>query len=483
MKKALLLLMFFTIIPAVFAEIAMKTNQNIYNIGNGVGASVSVIQANGFEGLFKLSIDCGAYKLDYFLTPVSLESNFMSAINIPEITAAKSMIGNCTLAGALMGEIQIIEQSNSKGFEVTEQLSIFPIQSKITALPADSIQIAGIVNEAFSNNVLKATTTVALDNISSVIEAVDGKFNATIRIPKNIKSGQHLIGISASDSKGNFGSASVELHIIPIPSYLKLDLGENVLLPGTKINLLSIIFDQADDIINDSLSLELTSPSSKKIFEKKVQSNEEIDYEFSQYAEPGLYGLVATYRNLIVQSYLNITRVREVKIKYQNESVIVENVGNIVFADEVTFVLESDSKKYPITKKVEIEQGKTLIIDLSKEVPFGVYSIFVSLQEGFDLVKDKMNISSLLPEQKDILADNALIHDNRPLYKKAASGFASVSTLLVGADGILTKNPIVAPMLILVILLLIFLRYGGKPLFRLIKGRKKEKDEDRDENN
>lgn len=483
MKKVLLLLMFFAIIPAVFADVTIKTNQNIYNIGNGIGASVSVIQANSFEGLFKLSIECGAYKLDYFLTPVSLESNFMSAINIPEITATKSMIGNCTLAGALMSESQVVEQSNSNGFGVTEQLSILPVQSKITALPSDSIQIAGIVNEAFSNNVLKATTTVALDNISSIIEAIGGKFNATIKIPKNIKSGQHLIGISASDSKGNVGTASVELYIIPVPSYLKLDLSGNVLLPGTKINLLTIIFDQADEIINDSLSLELTSPSSKKIFEKKVQSNENIDYEFSQYAEPGLYGLVATYRDLLAQASLNITKVREVKIKYQNESVIVENVGNVVFADELTFALESNSKKYPITKKVEIEQGKTLIIDLSKEVPFGVYSVFVSLQEGFDLVKDKINISSLLPEQKNILADNALIHDNRPLYKKAASGFASVSTLLVGADGILTKNPIVAPMIIFVILLLIFLRYGGKPLFRLIRGRKKEREDDKEENN
>ena len=489
MKLLAILLLFLAIVPAVFADIAVKTSQNVYNIGNGVGASVSVLRANSFEGLFKLAIECGDYKLDYFLTPVNLEANFMTAINVPELTASKSMIANCTLIGSLMSENQIIEQADSNLFEITDQLSILPIQSKITALPADSILIAGIVNEAFGDNVLKATTNVALENLSLTIDALDGKFNATIKIPKNIKSGRHSIGISSSDSKGNSGAYSVELYITPVPSYLKIDLSQTNLDPGKKADITSAIFDQADDVINDSLNLELTSPSKNKIFTKTAQSDEKFDYEFSQYAEPGIYNLIANYRNLQAQASLNITQIREIKIKYQNQSVIVENIGNVIFEDELTFILESNSKKYTITKKVKIEPGKTLTLDLSKEVPFGVYNILVRWKEGFDLATNKLNntfnnlagltqsnITSLFSGQDGILADGVVINDNRPVYKKIGSGLTSISDFLVGADGILAKNPIVAPMIVLAVLLLIFIRYGGKPLLRFIKGRKKNEE-------
>ena len=489
MKKLMFLLMFLAIIPAVFADITIKTSQNVYNIGNGIGASASVLRVNSFEGLFKLAIGCGDYKLDYFLTPVNLEANFMTAINIPELTASKSMTGNCTLTGSLMSENQIVEQASSSGFGITDQLSILPIQSKITALPADLILIAGVVNEAFGNNVLKATANVALENLSSTIDAVDGKFNVTIKIPKNIKSGQHSIGISSSDSKGNSGASSVEIYITPVPSYLKIDLGETNLAPGKKVGITSSIFDQADDVINDSLNLEMASPSKNKIFTKIVQSNENIDYEFSQYSEPGVYNLVATYRNLMVQASLNITKIREIKIKYLNGSVLIENIGNVIFEDELTFILESNSNKYTITKKIKIEPGKTLTLDLSKEVTFGIYNIVVPLKEGFNLITDKINntlgnladsmqanITSLLAGENGILADNVVINDNRPAYKKIASGLSLISNYIVGADGILAKNPIVAPVIVLAILLIIFIRYGGKPLAKFIRNRKKDEE-------
>ena len=82
---------------------------------------------------------------------------------------------------------------------------------------------------------------------------------------------------------------------------------------------------------------------------------------------------------------------------------------------------------------------------------------------------------NLLPEKEEVLAADVEIHDNRPVYKKIASGFASISGSLVGADGLLTKNPLIAPIVLAVILLLIIFRYGRKPIMRLIR-RKKDGD-------
>jgi len=474
MKKYYLFFLFLLFLPNTLADISLQSNQQVYNLGNKLVVSASIIDDKNFEGLFKLTISCEDYKLEYFLTPISLEANFRTAINIPELTVTPAMVGNCAIKGDLTtNDNLIIEEKESNKFEVTDQLKILPVNSKIITLPGETIQLAGIVNEAHGNNVLKATITIKLDNNSYSIDAIDGKFEITIKLPKTIKSRQHTIEISAFDSKNNIGANIVELQVTAIPTYIKTDLSKSNVVPGSRIDIISSLYDQADDLINVSLDLELVAPNGNKVFTKSVQSNEFINYEFSQYIEPGIYVLSSYYMDLLTRSLINVTAVREIKVKYGNESVFVENIGNIPFEDELTFILQNKLKKYPITKKIKIEPGKLLSIDLSKEVPQGIYDVLVPLREGFSPIQSINNtLSNLFNSNINLLAGNVTIHDNRPVYRKLGSGLASISSSLVGADGILAKNPIIAPLILVAILLLIIFRYGRKPLMRLIKRKK-----------
>ncbi|MBS3105744.1 hypothetical protein J4234_05800 [Candidatus Woesearchaeota archaeon] len=494
MKKGVLLfLIAFLIVPFpfAFADITITTDQSIYNLGNKIKASASILQDNTFEGLFELTISCDNYKLQYFLTPISLEANFRTAVNVPELAATSSMLGNCIIAGDLAtNDNLVIEQEDSNKFGVTSQLTVLPVKSKITTLPGDTILISGIVNEAFGNNVLKASAEIVLDNNSNSIKAVDGKFELNLQLAKNIKSGKHPIGISTQDSKNNAGSASIELDVTAIPTYVKTETSAAQLPPGSKIEIISSLYDQADDLMNASLELSLDAPSSNNAFKKTAQSNEKISYEFSQYAEPGLYTLTSTYKNLFTHTSINITPIREVKIKYGNETVLIENIGNIPFEDELTFFLESKLKKYPITKKIKIEPGKTLDIDLSKEVPLGVYNVLLQIKEGIEPVKEKIqdvvesareSIAGTVAKKEDVLADDVTIHDNRPAYKKITGGLSSMQAKIVGADGLLAKNPLIAPIALVVILSLIVFRYARKPIMRLIK--RKKDDENKEQEN
>ena len=187
-----------------------------------------------------------------------------------------------------------------------------------------------------------------------------------------------------------------------------------------------------------------------------------------------------------------MTAIREVKIKYENEGVFIENIGNVPFEDELTFILESKQKKYPILKKISVEPGKLLSIDLSKEVPLGIYDIKLPMKEGLEPVREKVgeiiqsaaesaqeSLINLLPENENLLASDVEIHDNRPLYKKFTGSLSSLGGTLVGADGLLAKNPLLAPAILIAIVLIIVFRYGRKPIIRLIKGKK---DDDNKEN-
>lgn len=498
MKKGFLLFLMILAVPAAFADIAITTDQSIYNVGNKIKTSASILYESNFEGLFKLAISCDSYKLEYFIAPVSLEANFRTAINVPELAATSSMLGNCTITGDLAtNDNLVVEKKKSNNFAVTRQLTVLPVNSRLIASPSDIIFVSGVINEAHGNNILKATAKITLGNDSYNTDAVNGKFNLSVEIPKNIKSGRHEIGISTFDSKNNFGDAAIEFDVTAIPTYMGLELGNSQLSPGSKIGIVSSLYDQADELINTSLDLKLDSPSKNNVFTKAVQSNEKMEYEFSQYAEPGAYTLTSAYRNLLVQSSINITTVREVKIRYENEIVSIENIGNVPFEDELTFILKSDSKKYPITKEISVEPSKLVNIDLSKEVPLGIYDIKMSVQEGIEPVKDKVeeviqgiadsakdNIGNLMPgsdeANENLLADNVEIRDNRPIYKKVATGLGSISGALVGSDGVLAKNPLIAPITLVAIVLLLVFRYGRKPIMALIKGKKDDKKEDED---
>ncbi|MBI3027283.1 hypothetical protein HYY70_04150 [Candidatus Woesearchaeota archaeon] len=496
MKKVIQFLIVFLLMPIAFADITITTEQPIYNIGNRIKASASVMQSKDFEGLFKLTISCEDYKLQYFLTPFSLEASFRTAVNIPELVVASSMLGNCTVLGDLLtNDNLIVEEKESNGFSVTNQLNVLPVKSKVTALPHEDIQVTGIVNEAFGNSVLKASSKIRLDNNSYTAEVVDGKFDLKVKLSEKIRSGRHVISISASDSKSNSGAASIELDVKPIPSHIKTEISANSLQPGSKIEILPYLFDQADDLINESLEMELVSQRGEKVFKKIVQSNEKLDYEFSQYAEPGHYTLTSFYKNLLSQSSINISAIREINVKYENETVLVENIGNVHFEDELTFILESESKKYPISKKVRVEPGKFISVDLSKEVPSGIYDVIVPLKEGLAPIGEKAHdalqnavqsakegLSNLLQEKQSVLADDVTIHDNRPVLKKIASGLESVSGALVGANGVLTKNPLVAPLILVAIVAILVMRYGRKPIMKLIRGKKEDEEKKENQN-
>lgn len=252
--------------------------------------------------------------------------------------------------------------------------------------------------------------------------------------------------------------------------------------PGEKIAITASLYDQADELINLSLDLELISPSDDKIFKKVVQSNEAMEYEFSQYSQPGTYLLKGAYKNLIAQAEITVATVKQVSVKYENESVFVENIGNVPFIDELTFILQNELKKYAITKKISVDPGKILSIDLSKEVPTGVYSVLAPFKESLQPFKESLNesLQNFLTNEAEeaILASDVTIHDNRPLYKRMGTVLSSINANITGANGLLAKNPFIAPIALLIILSLIIFRYGRKPIMNLFKRKKDDEDKE-----
>ena len=85
-----------------------------------------------------------------------------------------------------------------------------------------------------------------------------------------------------------------------------------------------------------------------------------------------------------------------------------------------------------------------------------------------------------MPANASVLASEVTIHDNRPVYKKIASSLSLIKGSLVGSDGLLAKNPLIAPLVLIVLLILVVVRYGKKPIMNLFKKKKTEIEKDED---
>ncbi len=477
MKKAFFVFFLgLLLIPFAVAEIKLHTDQPVYNIGNRIKAYGSVSHVDSFEGLFKLYIECGQYSLEYFRTPLPLESGFTTALTIPEIPAADNMLGSCNLKGELVtNENDIIQQGISEKFEITGTLKIFPINPEITSFPGEKIQMTAVVNEASGHNLIKGFGTISLDNESFEANIHDGSLKHYIQLSPTIESGNHVINIIASDEAGNKGNSSITLNIIAVPKHLQLIVSPESVDPGQYVNITATIYDQADDPINISLEVSLTNPKKNSLFKKPAKSTETFTYEFSQYSIPGRYEFVANYKDLNAVFGINLSTILDVQVRYRNESITIENIGNVPFEDEIIFILENELKQYHITKKIFAEPGKLVAIDLSREVPFGIYNVIAPLKQGLSTLDDVLDEIRSSGNQS-ILVSNAEIHDNRPAYKKLASNIDSISGTLTGADGLLTKHPLITPTILVVILVAIIFHYGRKPILNILR-RDKNKEE------
>src|SRR3989344_3158321 len=95
-----------------------------------------------------------------------------------------------------------------------------------------------------------------------------------------------------------------------------------------------------------------------------------------------------------------MTEVRRASLDYSEEKILIENTGNVPFIDEIVFILKNNFKSLSLKKEIEIEPGKTFSLDLSKEVPGGVYDILVPVREGLIALKNAglQNIGELSEE-------------------------------------------------------------------------------------
>jgi hypothetical protein len=434
MKKLILLLILISFMPFANAEINLLSNiENFYNINEKIPLKLSISSNEERDGFVKASLICDKNNIDYFMSPFAFTTS-QKEIEIPELRLTKNMLGKCSLESSLLDNSNIlIEKKIIKLFEVSENLNLNFDLNKDKLLPNEELKITGEVKNIRGESLNTGKVKIYFDNQESQTDLDKGKFSYSYRIPGNIKSNTHSLKLSFDDNNGNKVAKESSISVIPKPSSLKIKINKLDFLPKEQVLIESLLYDQADDLIENDAKIKVYDTKNNLIRE----GNNNLDFTLDQYALPGTWVIKASTDDFNIESKFNIGEIKKVETYLEDGTVYIKNIGNAPFNQEIKIEAIGENGK-EFYKKVELNPKESKAIPLSSEI-----------KEG-----GKFNINVLANNEKQSYQSVNIPESNNPLYL--------TGRVVSNTGNMVVDKPFIPLTIIIALALLIFARKSRK---------------------
>lgn len=457
MRLLVPLLILFIFLPFSSASIEIVNKlDDVYNLGDSIDFSIKIIPDINVNALVKLTLKCTEKETSYYIVPVTLEKGKEKSLDAPSIKAFSE--GLCNIRANLESlEGENIDGITSKEFTISNRLELSFTLDKTEVLPGDIIKIEGTANKK-GNAVKDGSIIIILDNKEEQIKLDETKFSYKLKLDEHIKSGEHTIIVKVNDPYRNFNEENVKINVKAIPTTLEFNLNKKEFKPKETLQLTVNLLDQAGDAINEDVNLKLFKKKTlfkdeTIIFEGKAEANKEFNFIFNYSTLPYDYVLKSSFGELEKEDIIKILPYQKIAMKIEGSIVFIKNVGNVEYNNEITILLEKEGKSYLVNKKIKLEVGEEIIIDLSKKVPSGNYAVTLPPE-------------TVTEEGTANVIKNVEIKDTRPLYKK---GLGLITGGIIAGAGLLLSRPKLASSIVIIVILSIVCYYNRERIEKIIE--------------
>jgi len=467
------------IIPVTFADISITLPEKaVYNLGDKISPIVTIKEEQDYDGFFNMNIICKNYNLQYYTIPLSLEAGFRTQLTVPDLSLSKSMIGDCRLKSNFeVSDGENIVAADSGNFIVTDKINLI-MDENLEANPGENIIILGEARKAGNETLKKGEAEISFRNKEYSIEVTSGIFEHTIRLDDDAETGIVPMLIVVRDKYDNYGDKILNVNIKSIPTRITNIFENDILLPGDNLKVKIILYDHKSNVMGGNMDVKVLDPNEKIIAEKHVESSNHFEFRMEKNQIPGNYFLLSVFEDIKQQDSFVIGILRKIIMKQEDNFVHIENVGNVEYEDETTIILEGDEETYLINKKIDLEPGEKITIDLSREVPQGTYDIILPEDAVEDSVQSEGTYEGVLSEDSTEITglvnviQDVQIDDNRNVVKKAAGGISSIAGAVVAAAGYVASKPLLASVVLILIILGTITRYSWGFIKNKVRGKK-----------
>ncbi len=340
-------------LAVVSAEIIIDPINSIYNKGDEINISVTLSPSTNTNGFFSSKLVCSSGEVEIYKSPYSInagqQKNVFISVPLDNFLAG-NLEGNCHITANYASESR-----NSQNFEITKKISVsFDVDQSLIE-PGSEIKISGGAVKANGKNLDGYIELIIKDiNISLSDIVIGGRFDVNLTIPSNSRSGNHEISIKAYEKNNNGeiineGSSAGLIKIKQIIKNVNIAIGEQTIKPGNELIYRIIAYDQANASVTNEVSLTLTRPDKSVFVKKVIRADESQKLLIEGNYAPGSWKIDAKLGDLENSKAFYVEEFQNVSFALENKSIIVTNVGNVVYNNPIEVMIGD------VSEVIEIE--------------------------------------------------------------------------------------------------------------------------------
>ncbi|MFH1592626.1 MAG: hypothetical protein ABIB47_04645 [Candidatus Woesearchaeota archaeon] len=277
MKRVIPSLFVLLLIPSVFSLILLdNTPKDTYNLGDEVDITGYLLQDRDMGGRFQLELSCQE-KIPLLIRYITTRRGEQFDID-EKLAIPFSTIGECFILAAFILDNEIIDQTKTNDFTITDELiANFSLENNLIQ-SGRNIELTGKISKLNKDPFEGlATVYLTLDNENHVVETtqiqngiLDYKYNTLNNVP-----GDYIINIELNDIYGNKGSfENIAKFTLVTEISVFAETNKQSALPGTTVTL----FGAADTILQEKIQEgTVTVYVGDKIYRTEMKRNGQFD--------------------------------------------------------------------------------------------------------------------------------------------------------------------------------------------------------------
>ncbi len=363
------------IMPFASSEIYISHLNPVYNLGDELSADVDLISSVPAAEHLLVNMLCLNSTKNIYNQYFSLNSNEEKKIVVATALTGdffRNLTGNCRLS-ANYGNNNFLSDSFSisRTIDIDAELEIEKYNPEENATATGIARLrSGSLVEGF------VRVDVAPMGISLSEKVANGSFNFGFKIPKNALSGKHTINLRVYELNNNGdvsneGILSIDFWVVPVLKKLEIITSPENVNPEEEFTYSVKSYDQANNPINEKIGVVIYEPGNLVYLKKLIDSERDYKIKFAINDSQGYWKINASIGEFSAEKSFYLEPVEKVSLKLEESSLIVTNIGNVLFEGPIEVVIGEQSEIKHM--KLNVGESKTLHL----YAPKGNYTISV----------------------------------------------------------------------------------------------------------
>ncbi|MCA9485855.1 MAG: hypothetical protein KC506_03360 [Nanoarchaeota archaeon] len=364
------------LIPLASAEVLISQPESLYNVGDPFNLEITVKPQSYAAGYLVSKLVCPSNEIELYRSPISVEPENEKKIEI-------SMNLDNFLVSGMEGQCHVTAQFaddsfSTPKFELSRKISVTMNLNGPVYNPGETVSVSGEAKKENGESLSGFVEIIVADiDLTHTATVNSGPFNFSFKIPSDAPAGSYKVDVRAYEKDSfediiNEGTATSVIRINQVIEKSEIAFKEQTINPTQDLSYTINLYDQAGDSASKDISVEIYNIEGELYKKQIVRSGEQQTLKLESSSSPGYWTIKAKYEEITSERDFLVEEHPDLSFKLENETLVVENIGNVQYSGPVEITIGDKNEVLEITK---LAIGETKKFRL--RAPDGEYTIGV----------------------------------------------------------------------------------------------------------